>query len=190
MSRSSPINYENLVEQALRRVVRDSLAIVAAEGLHGASHFYISFNTKQQGVKMADHLLSAHGDKMTIIVQHQYWDLTVRDNDFDITLSFNHRPEVLTIPYTAIIEFSDPAAGFALQIAPLVANKNSSGGAKSTAKLGKPNAKANSNAAAANKPAAMPVALPKNSKAKAKTGSTGKAGGADVVQLDSFRKKR
>lgn len=119
------INYEGLVEKALRRVVRDSLAIVVANGLPGNSHFYISFNTKHLGVKMADYLLTAHGDKMTIIVQHQFWDLTVRDNDFDITLSFNHRPEVLTIPFAAITEFSDPAAGFALQFTPMVANKNS-----------------------------------------------------------------
>lgn len=178
MSPTSQINYETLVERALRRVVRDSLAIVAADGLPGNSHFYISFNTKSKGVKMADHLLAAHGDRMTIIVQHQFWDLRVRDNDFDITLSFNQQPEVLTIPFTAVTEFNDPAAGFALQFTPIAANKNSSPKASNTSKK----SAAQANGAVAN----MPVALPKNSK----RGGKGKVGGADVVQLDSFRKKR
>ncbi|MCG8625178.1 MAG: ClpXP protease specificity-enhancing factor SspB [Proteobacteria bacterium] len=222
------INYEGLVEKALRRVVRDSLAIVVANGLPGNSHFYISFNTKHLGVKMADYLLTAHGDKMTIIVQHQFWDLTVRDNDFDITLSFNHRPEVLTIPFAAITEFSDPAAGFALQFTPMVANKNNrqTSGEKSAKparveSLRKPNnmstktpAKplsktlanspktqpkppAKTSAVAAEKiampikPPLKPIALPKN----AKTGNTSpsqryrQGNSADVVELDSFRKK-
>ena len=211
MSQKPPtIDYEGLVEQALRRVVRDSLGLVVSTGLPGSSHFYISFNTKQEGVKMADYLRAAHGDKMTIVVQHQFWDLTVRDNDFDITLSFNHRPEVLTIPFAAITEFSDPAAGFALQFTPLVANKNSSeaavktldtakgkSAAKTLSKAPHKTAKSSKGKAAIEtlKPAKQvampmkPIALPKGGKANRPASAAVHGNGADVVKLDNFRKK-
>ncbi|XDZ64818.1 SspB family protein [Alphaproteobacteria bacterium LSUCC0684] len=111
------INYELLVETALRTVVSSSLKIVEQNGLPGNTHFYITFLTEYPGVEIPDRLKESHPEKMTIIIQHQYWDLHIGEKDFCITLSFGGQREKLTIPFMSILDFNDPSVGFGLQFA-------------------------------------------------------------------------
>ncbi len=111
------INYELLVETALRDVVRSSLKIAEQSGLPGDAHFYITFQTEYPGVDIADRLKESHPDKMTIILQHQYWDLIIEDEFFSVALSFGGQRETLVIPFMAVVDFNDPSVGFGLQFA-------------------------------------------------------------------------
>ncbi|MBL6782703.1 MAG: hypothetical protein ISQ21_06645 [Alphaproteobacteria bacterium] len=120
----SQINYELLVENALKDVVRSALMITQEQGLAGETHFFITFNTNQDYVNIPSRLKESHPDKMTIIIQHQFWDLFVDDNHFEITLSFGGQKEHLSIPFTAITEFNDPSAGFGLQFTMMENNDN------------------------------------------------------------------
>ncbi len=109
------INYELLVEDSLRTVVRSALALVAHEGLPGDAHFYISFKTNHPDVDISDSLRDAHKDEMTIVLQHQFWDLTVTEQGFSVGLSFSGIQHNLKIPFAAITHFTDPSVGFGLQ---------------------------------------------------------------------------
>ena len=113
----SLIPYDEIVQDALRSVVRRVLDKVAAEGLPGAHHFYIAFRTTHPGVVIPKHLLARYPDEMTIVIQHKYWDLSVDDEGFQIGLTFAQVPTKLFIPYPAITGFVDPAVNFALQFA-------------------------------------------------------------------------
>ena len=110
------IDYQALVQEALRGVVRGALQRVAKDGrLPGAHHFYIAFHTAHPGVKVSEAILQRYPQEMTIVMQHQFWDLHVGEDDFQITLSFNNVPEKLSIPYVAIKNFFDPSTRFGLQ---------------------------------------------------------------------------
>ncbi len=109
------INYDELVQNALRGVVIAVLKDVEKNGLPGEHHFYIAFKTHAEGVEISPHLKSRYPDEMTIVVQHRYWGLKVDENQFEIGLSFNQKPELLVIPYSAIVGFVDPSVQFALQ---------------------------------------------------------------------------
>ncbi|MCA1910076.1 MAG: ClpXP protease specificity-enhancing factor SspB [Magnetospirillum sp.] len=109
------LRYDKMVEDALRGVVREALAVTARDGLFGDHHFYITFRTQFPGVAMADHILARHPDEMTIVLQHQFWDLEVTDTLFRVTLSFSGKPEVLVVPLAAVTGFADPSAKFGLQ---------------------------------------------------------------------------
>ena len=109
------INYELLVEDALRTVVRGSLALVEHEGLPGESHFYITFQTTAEGVQMSETLKAANPNEMTIVLQHQFWDLHVSESHFSVTLSFSGVHHNLNIPFAAVTHFNDPSVGFGLQ---------------------------------------------------------------------------
>lgn len=111
----SDFDYNALVEQALMDVVRKSLRHAADNGLSGQQHFYVTFKTHHPGVSIPDHLRERYKDEMTIVVQHQYWDLTVDEEKFSIGLSFNHQRETLVIPLGAITAFADPSVQFGLQ---------------------------------------------------------------------------
>ncbi|MCE2517786.1 MAG: hypothetical protein J4F41_08150 [Alphaproteobacteria bacterium] len=111
------INYELLVESALRTVVRSSLKIAEQNGLPGNAHFYITFLTEYPGVNIPKRLKDSHPERMTIILQHQFWDLDVRKDDFTVSLSFGGKRETLTVPFMAVIDFNDPSVGFGLQFA-------------------------------------------------------------------------
>ena len=111
------INYELLVEEALRTVVRSALQVAENDGLIGDSHFYITFLTDAPGVSIPKSLKAQHPERMTIVVQHQYWNLVVRDDDFSVTLSFSGQPESLTVPFDSVVDFNDPSVGFGLQFA-------------------------------------------------------------------------
>jgi hypothetical protein len=107
--------YDKMVERALRGVVREALARVARDGPRGAHHFYIGFGTQMPGVVIPDSLRERYPDEMTIVLQHQFWDLEVGDNAFSVALSFQKQLERLTIPYEAIRSFADPSVNFALE---------------------------------------------------------------------------
>ena len=109
------LNYEMLVEDALRSVVRSSLRIVENIGLPGETHFYISFITSYDGVELDESLRAKHPEQMTIVIQHQYADLQVSDDHFSITLFFSGKPSPMIIPFQAVTSFNDPSVGFGLQ---------------------------------------------------------------------------
>ncbi|GAA0590361.1 SspB family protein [Caenispirillum bisanense] len=108
-------NYEEMVEDALRGVLRRALEKTAAEGLPGQHHFYITFRTDAPGVTLPDRLKAQHPESMTIVLQHQFYDLGVTPDEFTVTLSFNSRLEKLVIPFAAVTAFADPFAKFGLQ---------------------------------------------------------------------------
>jgi hypothetical protein len=113
-----PINllrYDQMIEEALRGVVRRALRSVAESGLPGSHHFYITFRTTAPGVEMANRLREKYADEMTIVLQYQFWALEVAVDRFAVTLSFNDEPERLVVPFAAVTAFADPAAKFGLQ---------------------------------------------------------------------------
>ena len=167
------LRYDRMVEHALRSVVRKALAEAAQRGLPGEHHFYITFHTDRPGVGIADWLRQQYPQEMTIILQHQFWDLTVEEERFAVTLSFGGRHERLTIPLESVTRFADPSVKFGLQFE----------AAEEEAEV---------------KPSATPASSPKASKqsdapapapAARSTASSESPKGADVVALDSFRKK-
>jgi hypothetical protein len=109
--------YDKMVERALRGVVRDALQRAAEEGLRGAHHFYIGFATEMPGVAVPEYLRGKYPGEMTIVLQHQYWDLEIGEESFSVTLSFQKQLERLTIPFAAIRSFADPSVNFALEFA-------------------------------------------------------------------------
>ena len=113
------LRYDQWVEQALRDVIRRALTYAAREGLPGDHHFYITFITGGTGVSIADFLRTEYPQEMTIVLQHQFWDLIVDDDGFEVTLSFNNRNQRLRIPFAAVTAFADPAINFALQLKPM-----------------------------------------------------------------------
>ena len=115
MSDEDILRYDLMVERALRAVVRDALNVAADEGLPGDHHFYITFRTDSPGVEISEALRTRYPEEMTIVVQHQFWDLAVADDYFAVTLSFSGRPERLVVPYESISAFADPAVRFGLQ---------------------------------------------------------------------------
>lgn len=111
-------NYEEMVQESLRGVVREALEITANEGLPGAHHFYIAFKTNYPGVELPDYLLERHPEEMTIVLQNQYWGLEVEKRGFYITLSFSESQERIFVPFHSLISFMDPYAKFGLQFTP------------------------------------------------------------------------
>lgn len=110
----SDIDYEFLVEKALRSVVKDALKIAQAQGIPGEHHFYISFKTNHTGTKVSDLLKSQYPEEMTIVLQHQYQNLCVEDDRFSVDLQFGGIPQTLVIPYDAVVYFADPSTKFGL----------------------------------------------------------------------------
>ena len=109
------LRYDKMVEAALRGVVREALARTAANGLPGAHHFYITFRTGFPGLSLPDYLGRQYPEEMTVVLEHQFWDLEVSEECFSVTLSFQNEPERLVIPFDAITAFADPAVKFGLQ---------------------------------------------------------------------------
>ena len=109
------IRYDLLAQEALRGVVRRVLADVARTGVPGEHHFYISFNTQYPGVRISPRLREKYPEEMTVILQHQFWDLIVNEHGFEVGLSFSNVPEKLHVPFDAITGFFDPSVKFGLQ---------------------------------------------------------------------------
>ncbi len=109
------IRYDLLVQEALRGTVRHVLSSAARDGLPGEHHFYISFRTHARGVRLSKRMRERYPDEMTIVLQHQFWDLQVTDQAFEVGLSFQNISEMLLVPFDAVTRFADPSAGFELQ---------------------------------------------------------------------------
>jgi uncharacterized protein len=109
------IGYQALTDAALRGVVRDALKRVEAQGLIGSHHFYITFKTHFPGVDIPGFLREQYPDEMTIILQHQFWGLKVKDDRFEVALTFRKMPATLVIPFAALTAFFDPGVQFGLQ---------------------------------------------------------------------------
>jgi uncharacterized protein len=206
------IRYDLLAQEALRGVVRTVLVDAAKKGLQGEHHFFISFDTRAEGVRVSPRLREQYPDEMTIVLQHQFWDLKVGDETFEVGLSFGGVPERLLVPFTAIRSFVDPSVQFALQFEPVGEEQQEVQPASPTKKkieqeTGKPRKSTKTTpmrtvpsipatpaplpipAAAANAKSANPrppIASPPDDKpTKPKRGS----GSGEVVRLDRFRKK-
>ena len=109
------LGYNEMVETAMRSVVRQALEKASNDGLPGEHHFYITFRTHHPDVALPEHLKTRYPEEMTIVLQHQFWDLESDAEGFSVALSFNHKREILRIPYDALITFADPSVNFGLQ---------------------------------------------------------------------------
>ena len=109
------MNYEQMRSLALRGVVRDAIRrVIREDGLPGAHHFYITFLTRFPGAEIDEHLAAKYPEEITIVLEHQFWDLAANDDDFEVTLKFGGIPKYLRVPYLAVTRFHDPSVGFSL----------------------------------------------------------------------------
>lgn len=191
------IRYDILAQEALRGMVRTVLADTAAKGLPGDHHFYITFDTRAEGVRLSPRLRAQHPEEMTIVLQHQFWDLTVTDDGFGVGLSFNGVPENLVVPWSAITDFVDPSVQFGLKFA--VISEADKGAAEEPAA---PNPSPPATGAVLgesprpparheDRPASGRQLAPRSSEAASPEGPQPDKpeGGGEVVRLDRFRKK-
>lgn len=119
------IDYDRIVDDTLRLVVKKSLELVNAKGLPGDHHFYISFDSTYKGVKVPSELKAGEDNEIKIILQHQFWDLTIDDHKFSVILSFNGKKKNISVPFNSIVSFSDPSVGFILQFKKDILSENS-----------------------------------------------------------------
>jgi uncharacterized protein len=174
------IRYDILAQAALRGVVRTVLADVAKKGLPGEHHFKITFATTAPGVRLSERMRGQYPDAMTIVLQHQFWDLAVDDSGFEVGLSFGGVPERVAVPFDAVTAFFDPAVQFGFQFETL----------DKQAAEAPPSAAAKAPPPAAPRPAAVEkTEAPPTLTAPAESKPDEKSGGGEVVRLDRFRKK-
>ncbi len=191
------IRYDILAQDALRGVVRKVVSEVARTGLPGEHHFFITFATHAPGVRVSSRLLARYPEDMTIVLQHQYWDLTANEHAFEVGLSFNGIPERLVVPFTAIKIFQDPSVPFAVQFE--IATRPGQAVAEAPRAIDSDEAEAfaqdagGTQAGEAQTPPSPVTALePAPARDKAATDkdeSSPPANEAQVVSLDAFRKK-
>jgi uncharacterized protein len=186
------IRYDILTQEALRGVVRTVLADAAKNGLPGEHHFYISFDTRADGVRLSPRMLKEYPQEMTIVLQHQFWDLMVTEDGFEVGMSFGGIPERVVVPFAAVKGFVDPSVEFGLRFeeisetqesVPETGNAPLAQGAERTPAEHK---------APRTPPALAAVPTPANPEPSATTPSEGPdkpPGGGEVVRLDRFRKK-
>jgi len=166
------IRYDVLARDALRGVLRRVLTDAAEHGLPGEHHFFITFLSTAEGVKLSPRLLAQYPEEMTIILQHQFWDLVVTEDRFEVGLSFGGIPERLVVPFASIKSFLDPSVKFGLQFEPTEAEVETP-----AAKL-----------PAVPPPSALPAAATEPA-AESEAEPAKPSEGAEVVRLDRFRKK-
>jgi len=196
MNRASPflmatdlIRYDLLVQDALRSVVRKVLADTARSGLIGEHHFNIAFKTQPLGVVVPPAVRQRFPDEMSIILQHEFWDLVVTQDGFEVSLNFSRKPERLTVPFDSITGFTDPSVPFGFKLEPRVAEPAASPAPATARQQTSPPAPAKPAPAkpAPAKPPAQPVAAAKSAQRAEKPAEP--AGEAKVVSIDAFRKK-
>ncbi len=112
------MRYDLMTQDALRGVVREALKRAASTGIPGDHHFYISFQTRGAGVSVPPDLAERYPEDMTIVLQHQFWELKVEDSYFSVVLRFGGQPKKLHVPFAAVTRFHDPSVPFALQFDP------------------------------------------------------------------------
>lgn len=208
------IRYDILAQEALRGVVRTVLADAAENGLPGEHHFYISFDTCADGVRLSPRMLAEYPKEMTIVLQHQFWDLMVTAEGFEVGMSFGGIPERVAVPFAAIKGFHDPSVKFGLQFQEIEEgageglenesqqeNQEENRDAGERAPTGKgrgatrPPAKHQAGRTLAAVPApaksdaADPEAAGNSTKTTSDEGPDKPAGGGEIVRLDRFRKK-
>ncbi len=166
----STIRYTEMIDQAMRGVIRSVLRQVERHGLPNDHHFYITFLTNHPGVSISESLKSRYQHEMTIVLQHQFWDFKVEDAYFTATLSFAGVPERLVIPFSALTAFADPSVKFGMQFQKLEAL---------------PAANASQSSAESAKPMAYEsVMVMEDDLLGAQEPAT-----AEIISLDAFRKK-
>ncbi len=181
------IRYDLLVQDALRSVVRKVMSDVAKSGLPGDHHFNIAFKTQAPGVIIPPAMRQRYPDEMAIILQHEFWDLEVGADAFEVSLNFSRKPERLTIPFDSITGFSDPSVPFGFKLEPRIAQpfaepslagpgKNAEAALAAPAQAAKPSQPAPKAAESADKKS--------DSQDKPREGEAAK-----VVSIDAFRKK-
>jgi uncharacterized protein len=171
------IRYDILTQAALRGVMRTVLADAAKKGLPGDHHFKITFNTMSPGVTLSERMRGRYPQEMTIVLQYQFWDLTVTEQAFEVGLSFGGIPERVGVPFDSITAFFDPAVQFGFQFETIEAVEAGDTGAKAAEKT----------TAEAAKPQSLPAPAPAASGSGSDSGAA--AAGGEVVRLDRFRKK-
>ena len=213
------LRYDLMVQEALKGVVRKILSEAGRDGLPGDHHFYVTFRTTAPGVRLSQRLREKHPEEMTVVLQHQFWDLNVSDHAFEVGLSFSGVPERLLVPFDSITTFFDPSVQFGLKFETQDTSENAEQTGPATGKTPR---------GAGSEPnliAAAPIALPakvtpagvpalklkqpadreadaavklaakpgkeagKDAAKAAEAGEGDDAGSAQVVSLDSFRKK-
>jgi hypothetical protein len=164
MAQQQDIDYGGLVERALRSVVQEALAHVATHGVPARHQIYVTFRTDHDGVEIAERLRVRYPTEMTIVLQHEFWDLEVGDDGFAVSLSFDDQPERLEIPWQAVSVFADPGVEFGLQFTVTSGDERPS------------------------PVSAVPQAVPASAR-RTNDASQDEGGDPVVVALDSFRKK-
>ena len=195
--RQDALRYDLLVQDALRGVVRNVLADTAKHGLLGEHHFFITFDTRMAGVRISPRMLQKYPEKMSIVLQHVFWDLNVHDDHFEVGLSFGGVGEKLVVPFGAVTDFADPSVDFGLKFetreaAPAQPATDAAAPAKrklaavrdsdAPTSLAKPSAK--TDAAAPKRELALAAVKDKPAEAPAAPKDASK-----VVSIDAFRKK-
>lgn len=198
------LRYDLMVQEALKGVVRKILTEAGRDGLPGDHHFYITFRTPAPGVRLSQRLRDKHPDEMTIVLQHQFWDLNVSEHAFEVGLSFSGVPERLLVPFDAITTFFDPSVQFGLKFETQDVPEVPSNSDQPPAPAKAPRGAASEPSVAPPAPLALPAkpaapaakgkaagadAAEKPAAAKGESDAADDGAGAQVVSLDAFRKK-
>jgi hypothetical protein len=187
------IRYDILAQEALRGVLRTVLTDAARNGLPGDHHFYITFDTTADGVVLSERMRAQYPKEMRIVLQHQFWDLLVNEQIFEVGLSFGGVPERLVIPFAAITAFFDPSVEFGLQFKEIVETDGDAAAASTeteeAAKPARPPAEHKHARRATPVPAASVPPAAANAAAPDDDHPDKPSGGGEVVRLDRFRKK-
>jgi hypothetical protein len=195
------IRYDLLVQDALRSVVRKVLTDAARTGLPGEHHFNISFKTQGPGVNIPTQMRQRYPDEMAIILQHEFWDLTVGADGFEVSLNFSRKPERLTIPFDSITGFSDPSVPFGFKLEPRLASERETAaptpiaGPREVPKPARVPAVAPIKPLPAPSPAAAKAAPAEKAsdkvadKSASKTPAKPSEAAAKIISIDAFRKK-
>jgi hypothetical protein len=198
------IRYDLLTQEALRGVLRTVLSDAAKNGLPGDHHFFVTFDTCAEGVRLSQRMRAQYPKEMTIVLQHQFWDLGISDDSFEVGLSFGGVPERLSIPFAAVKGFFDPSVEFGLQFEQIAVPAADAGTKPEAVPTPKKSGDETANAPPVQMkprrtiPAVPPVPTPANPETAAADDQAEKppenptdtsAGGGEVVRLDRFRKK-
>src|ERR1700744_6099475 len=184
------IRYDLLVQDALRSVVRKVLADAARNGLVGEHHFNIAFKTQAPGVVVPPAVKQRFPDEMSIILQHEFWDLVVTQDAFEVSLNFSRKPERLTVPFDSITGFTDPSVPFGFKLEPRVsppASRTPAEEEKGATRSPAPTKQAPTKPTPV-KPSAEPASAPKSARNAEKPAEP--AGETKVVSIDAFPKKK
>ena len=185
------MNYDKMTQLALRGVVRDAIRrVIREDGLPGAHHFYITFLTRFPGVEIDATLAKKYDEEITVVLEHQYWDLQAHNDSFEVTLKFGGVPKYLSVPYLAITRFHDPSVGFAMQFDPPEEMQDNADAPPTLARLKPEPAKKVKKTKATQTKAKAKPAKKKADAPVSKDADTKKTSDENkVVSLDAFRKK-